>query len=141
MEGDNMMRLKRQNRAALLKALQRHGGLSRKRLAAELGLTPAAITKIAAELIAQNLVRETGPLSTGSVGRREITLALNPDARCALGVWLGLGRAVLSAIRLDGGVLFSEDVALAVPAEAEETIQRLSERLLALLTSSVPQPR
>ena len=67
MEGDNMMRLKRQNRAALLKALQRHGGLSRKRLAAELGLTPAAITKIAAELIAQNLVRETGPLSTGSV--------------------------------------------------------------------------
>ena len=142
MEGDNMMRLKRQNRAALLKALQRHGGLSRKRLAAELGLTPAAITKIAAELIAQNLVRETGPLSTGSVGRREITLALNPDARCALGVWLGLGRAVLSAIRLDGGVLFSEDVALAVPAEAEETIQRLSERLLALLTAyAIPRER
>ena len=142
MEGDNMMRLKRQNRAALLKALQRHGGLSRKRLAAELGLTPAAITKIAAELIAQNLVRETGPLSTGSVGRREITLALNPDARCALGVWLGLGRAVLSAIRLDGGVLFSEDIALAVPAEAEETVQRLSERLLALLTAyAIPRER
>ena len=142
MEGDNMMRLKRQNRAALLKALQRHGGLSRKRLATELGLTPAAITKIAAELIAQNLVRETGPLSTGSVGRREITLALNPDARCALGVWLGLGRAVLSAIRLDGGVLFSEDVALAVPAEAEETVQRLSERLLALLTAyAIPRER
>ncbi len=140
MEGDNMMRLKRQNRSAVLRCLHRYAGLSRKRLAKELSLTPAAITKIAAELIAEGLVRETGVVSTGGVGRREITLSLNPDARCALGVWLGLGRAILSAVRLDGDVLFSEDVPLAVPASAEATVQMLSERLLRLVSvHSVPR--
>ena len=136
MEGDNMMRLKRQNRGAVLRCLHRSEGLSRKRLANELGLTPAAITKISAELIADGLIRETGAVSTGSVGRREITLSLQPDARCALGVWLGLGRAILSAVRLDGGVLFSEEVPLSVPADAEATVSLLSERLLANVTQS-----
>lgn len=130
MEGDNMMRLKRQNRGAVLRCLHRYDGLSRKKLANELGLTPAAITKIAAELIAEGLVRETGAVSTGGVGRREITLSLQPDARFALGVWLGLGRAVLSAVRLDGSVLFSEDVLLSVPANAEATLRLLSDLLL-----------
>ncbi len=133
MEGDNMMRLKRQNRGALLLCLHRTAGLSRKRLANELRLTPAAITKIAAELISEGLISEIGAVPTGSVGRREITLSLNPDARCALGVWLGLGRAILSAVRLDGDVLFSEDMPLAIPANAEETVRMLSERLLQLI--------
>ena len=134
MEGDNMMRLKRQNRAALLRCLHRFGGLSRKRLAQELGLTPAAITKIASELLAEGLIREDGPMASNAVGRREITLTLNPGARCALGVWLGLGRAVLSAVRLDGEVLFSETVDLAAPAQAEPTVRELSRRLLKLVS-------
>jgi len=35
-EGDNMIGLKRQNRAAVLRCLHRYGGLSRKRLASML---------------------------------------------------------------------------------------------------------
>ena len=93
-DGDNMLGLKRQNRAAVLLRLHRHGGLSRKRLASMLGLTPAAVTKIAAELIEEGLVFEDGPLASTGVGRREILLRLNPNAFCSLGVSIGLGIAV-----------------------------------------------
>ena len=131
-EGDNMLGLKRQNRAAVLNCLHRYGGLSRKRLAAMLGLTPAAMTKIVAELIGERLVCEDGPLASNGAGRREITLRLDPSAHCALGISIGLTRAILSAVRTDGEVLFSETVSLPVRAPAEQTVKTLSERLLVL---------
>ena len=131
-DGDNMLGLKRQNRAAVLLRLHRHGGLSRKRLASMLGLTPAAVTKIAAELIEEGLVFEDGPLASTGVGRREILLRLNPNAFCSLGVSIGLGRAMLSAVLPDGETLFSETVSLPVRAPAERTVRSLSEKLLRL---------
>ena len=130
-EGDNMIGLKRQNRAAVLFSLHRHGGLSRKRLASMLRLTPAAMTKIVAELIGEGLVCEDGPLVSNGAGRREITLRIDPHARCALGISVGLGRAILSAVQTDGKALFSEIVPIPVKAPAERTVQMLSERLLA----------
>lgn len=134
-EGDNMLGLKRQNRAAVLWCLHRHGGLSRKRLASVLGLTPAAMTKIAAELIEDGLVFEDGPVASAGAGRREILLRLDPASFCSLGVSIGLGRAILSAVSLDGKTLCAETVPLPVRAPAEETVAMLSEKLLASIDS------
>ncbi len=132
-EGDNMIGLKRQNRAAVLLSLHRCGGLSRKRLAAMLGLTPAAITKIVAELISEGLVTEEGSVPSGGAGRREITLRLKTDPFCTLDVSIGLRKAILSAVRMDGEVLTSETVPLPARAPAEETVKLLSERLMTLI--------
>ena len=132
-EGDNMTGLKRQNRAAVLLALHRYGGLSRKRLAAMLHLTPAAMTKIVAELISKGLVYEEGSMPSGGAGRREITLRLKTDSFCALGVSIGLKKAILSAVRTNGEVIASESVPLLFQAPAEKTVRMLSERLLALI--------
>ena len=69
-EGDNMIGLRRQNRAAVLLSLHRYGGLSRKRLASMLHLTPAAMTKIAAELLREGLIVEDGSVpSDGGTAR------------------------------------------------------------------------
>ncbi len=135
-EGDNMIGLKRQNRAAVLLRLHRYGGLSRKRLAAMLHLTPAAITKIVAELISEGLVCEEGSVPSDGAGRREITLRLKNDSFCTLGVSVGLKKAILSAVRTDGEALFAETVPLPLSAPAEETVRRLSERLLALVSEN-----
>lgn len=105
-----------------------------------LHLTPAAMTKIAAELIGEGLISENGEVATHSAGRREIYLTLNPAARCALGVWLGLGAAILSAVRMDGEVLFSETVPLPVRAEADATVRLLSHRLKALSERHAIEP-
>ena len=131
-ETDRPAGLRQQNRAAVLRRLHLCGGASRKQLSAMLSLTPAAMTKIAAELIDDGLIAESGPADTGGVGRREIPLTLRPDARCALGLWLGLGSAILSCVDLAGTVLFSETVPLPVRAPAADTVAALAARLLAL---------
>lgn len=132
-EGDNMIGLKRQNRAAVLLSLHRYGGLSRKRLAAMLHLTPAAMTKIVAELISEGLVYEEGSMPSGGAGRREITLRLKTDSFCTLGVSIGLRKAILSAVRTDGEVLTSETVSLPFQAPAEETVSMLCDRMMDLI--------
>ena len=130
--GDNMFKVKRTNRSLVLRLLHEQEGLSRKRLAEQTRLTPAAITKITGELIAEGLVREGATLPSEGAGRREVCLEPDLRARCALGLMLNRGQAVLSAVWLDGAVIFSEKQVLPTPAPAEETLERLCRRLLAL---------
>ena len=140
--GDNMMGVKRNNRSAALRVLHEEGSLSRKRLAESLGLTPAAITKIVGEMLSEGLLREGSAVASGNAGRREILLELNPRFGLALGVLINLRQAIVSAAWLDGSVLFSEELTLEAPAPAEETVARLSERLLDLLSEhKIPRER
>ena len=130
--GDNMMDVKRTNRSAVLRILREKGAMSRKRLAETTSLTPAAITKIVAELLREGLLREEGAVASGSAGRREILVALEPGRRCALGVLLNLRQANVSAVRLDGTVIFSRQFELEARAPAENTVRMLAETLRAL---------
>ena len=130
--GDNMFKVKRNNRSVILQLLHEQEGLSRKRLAEQTNLTPAAITKITSELIAEGLVHEGRTLPSGSAGRREVCLEPDVQAHCALGLLLNRGLATLSAVWLDGAVIFAEEETLPTPAPAEETLARLCKRLLAL---------
>ncbi len=140
-EGDNMTGLRRRNRAAVLTALKSSGGLSRKRLASLLNLTPAAMTKIAAELISEGLVYEDGAMPSDGAGRREIILRLKTDSFCTLGFSIGLRKAILSAVRTDGEVLLAESVALPVKAPAQETVRMLCDRMTALVRTNGIDPK
>ncbi len=137
LEGDNLMRVKRANRGAILKLLHEQGAMSRKKLAETLRLTPAAISKITGELISDGLVREGESVpAEGGVGRREVLIELGTHAFCALGVLINVGQAVLSAVWLDGSVIFSEEVSLPRPAPADETVTKLWARLRQLVTDA-----
>ncbi len=132
-QGDNLMSVKRSNRSAALRILHEKGAMSRKRLAENMNLTPAAITKIVAEMIGEGLLREGEELSSGNAGRREILININQNARCALGVLINLEQAILSAVWLDGSVIFMKELPLAAMAPAEQTAKELSEELLKLV--------
>ena len=114
-QGDNLMSVKRSNRSAALRILHEKGAMSRKRLAENMNLTPAAITKIVAEMIGEGLLREGEELSSGNAGRREILININQNSRCALGILINLEEAILSAVWLDGSVIFTKKLPL--PAE------------------------
>ncbi len=131
-KGDNLMSVKRANRSAALHILHDKGAMSRKRLAEQMNLTPAAITKIVGEMISDGLISEGDMLASGNAGRREILIELNPQRVCGLGILINLRQAVLSAVWLDGSVIFSQTVALEPDAPAEETAKRLSAKLLQL---------
>ena len=131
-QGDNMMAVKRNNRSAALRILHEKGDMSRKKLAEYMQLTPAAITKIVAEMLGEGLLHEGDAVTSGSVGRREIPVALNVRCVCALGMLINTRQAILSAVWLDGSVIFSEEIPLPPRASADETVEMLTRRLLAL---------
>ena len=132
-QGDNLMSVKRSNRSAALRILHEKGAMSRKRLAENMNLTPAAITKIVAEMIGEGLLREGEELSSGNAGRREILININQNSRCALGILINLEEAILSAVWLDGSVIFTKKLPLPAMAPAEQTAKELSEELLKLV--------
>ena len=132
-DGDNMMSIKRTNRSAALRLLHANGGMSRKRMAENLKLTPAAITKIVGEMLGEGLLREGDTVSSGNAGRREVIVELDPRSRCALGVLINLRQAIVSACWLDGSVIFSEEIAIEPHAPADPITERLAARLLALV--------
>ena len=68
------MSVKRSNRSAALRILHEKGAMSRKRLAENMHLTPAAITKIVGEMISDGLLMEGEMLSSSNAGRREILI-------------------------------------------------------------------
>ena len=135
-QGDNMMAVKRNNRSAALRILHEKGEMSRKKLAEHMQLTPAAITKIVAEMLSEGLLREGDAVTSGSVGRREIPVALNTRCVCALGMLINLRQAILSAVWLDGSLIFSEEIPLQQRAPADETVEMLTRRLLALASEA-----
>ena len=131
-QGDNLMSVKRSNRSAALRILHEKGAMSRKRLAENMHLTPAAITKIVGEMISDGLLSEGEMLTSSNAGRREILIDLNTEATCGLGVLINLRQAILSAVWLDGRVIFREEVPLEAAAPAHRTAESLSARLLQL---------
>ncbi len=135
-QGDNLMSVKRSNRSAALRILHEKGAMSRKRLAENMHLTPAAITKIVGEMIADGLLSEGEMLSSNGAGRREILIDLNAQVACGLGILINLRQAILSAVWLDGSVIFSEEVPLEPNAPAADTVKCLSSRLLELMDSN-----
>ena len=135
-EGDNMMGVKRTNRSAALRILHERGSMSRKRLSESIKLTPAAITKIVGEMIAEGLLTEGSMLPGSGVGRREVMVELNSRARAALGIFINLRQAFVSAIWLDGSVIFSESFALPPKAPAEESLRMLCARLTELASEN-----
>ena len=141
-EGDNMMGVKRNNRSAALRILHKKGGMSRKRLAEAIKLTPAAITKIVAEMMNDGLLREGKILPGDGAGRREILIELDASAGVALGVLINLRQTIVSAVRLDGTVLFSEEIAIEPRADADSTTAMLARRLLELTEAHhIPRER
>ena len=127
-QGDNMMAVKRNNRSAALCILHEKGEMSRKKLAESMQLTPAAITKIVAEMLGEGLLLEGDAVTSGSVGRREIPVALNVRCVAALGMLINTRQAILSAVWLDGSVIFSEEIPLPQRAPADETVEMLTRR-------------
>ena len=133
LSGDNMMSVKRTNRSSVLYHLCQQGAMSRKMLAQRMGLTPAALTKIVGEMLDENLLLEGTTLrDAGGAGRAQVLLELNAHACCGLGVLLNVEHASLTAIWLDGSVIFDETIPIPKRAPVRPTVEMLSRRLLEL---------
>lgn len=100
-----MHSVKAENRSLILYLLQKNGSMSRKEIAQSLGLTPAAVTKICNDLISFGILKETGEISTGGKGRKEILLSLNFGKKYVLGINAETTHITYSISKLSGEVI------------------------------------
>ena len=89
------------NRSQIMRVLYRSEVCSRAHIARELGLTPASITQIVAQLIELGLVRESGNLK-GRARSRAIGVAIAADRFRVLAVKFGRGRTEAGVFDLSG---------------------------------------
>jgi predicted NBD/HSP70 family sugar kinase len=133
-QGDNMASVKRYNRSVILKLLHQHSALSRKRIAEMMSLTPAAITMIVSEMIAEGLLKEgSADKSGGLAGRKEIPIMIAQGGLIALGVSINLNELVLSATDIIGRLLFSEIIPFENGIDPETIVGLVAGRLPSLI--------
>lgn len=102
--GSNSLTVKSHNVQTVLLALLKHKHISRAQLANLTGLSSTTITNLISELLAQGIVVEEGTTHlkrrTGA-GRPRTALSLNPAARFAIGIHIGVGliRVALTDLR------------------------------------------
>jgi len=101
-------------------AIHRHGRISRTDLAAELRLSPAAITALTAPFLEEGLVVEAEVGTSPSVGRKPILLGINYDHAHVFGVKV-MNHAVVAALtNLNAEVVALHEQAL--PDTRERTV-------------------
>lgn len=104
--------VRRQNRRLVLDALRQHGSMARIELGRLTGLSPASITSISGQLIAEGLVREK---EEGVVvglrqrrGRPQVQLEINPAATSIMVVKLSIDGIELVLADFSGAIIARE---------------------------------
>lgn len=106
--------------------LVRAGALSRASIADEAGLTPQAVSKIVARLIAAGLVEETGTVRGGGRGKPRMALQLRADGGFAYGAYVDRDELRVVKLDLTGEVVSVSVVPLApmfTPADVLEALE------------------
>jgi predicted NBD/HSP70 family sugar kinase len=88
----------------ILQNIRRAGQLTRRELAAQLGVGISMVSKLTTELIERGLLHEVGR-STSAGGRPSDLLALNPGAGYALGLDAGGNHLRAAVVDFSGGVV------------------------------------
>jgi N-acetylglucosamine repressor len=129
------------NQGAVLNAIHRHGRVSRSDLAAELRLSPAAVSSITGTFIDAGLVVEAEVGESLSVGRKPILLEINYDHAFVFGVKVTSSSLITALTNLKAEpVEFRADPLRDLGAEAViEAIAEATDRLLA--STGVPLER
>src|SRR5215213_3114769 len=135
--GANAPLLKRQNRAAVLRAIVTYGPISRRALRDTTGLTASTITNIVAELIAHGLVEEIGANDTvsapGRVGRREVLVDLVASGGIVVGAYIGVQETHVSIGGPRAEILRRERLLTRPDRGPADLVRRIGETVSGLL--------
>lgn len=134
----NKTSLRENNLMHIVRALRFSDDCSRVSLAHELGLTPAAITKLVNELLQSGLVVETSSIDSGK-GRRPIRLKLSGENHIALSG--RINRDYISAAICDlNGKIYNYMDERITPADGTHEIMRRLVRMLKEVAEGASAP-
>jgi predicted NBD/HSP70 family sugar kinase len=97
------------NDSAILQAVLDHGPVARSTIARLVGLSPAAVSRLSADLIMAGLLRESATeAGPKSVGRPHIPLEIDTGRRVVVGLHIALSHAILALLDIKGAVIARE---------------------------------
>lgn len=96
----NLQAVKRNNKNLILRLIFENGVISRAELRRMTGLAPTTVSTLVEELIEKGLVKESGILDTGSIGRKAVSIEINPSGRYFAGVEIDNDRVTVGVYDL-----------------------------------------
>lgn len=130
---------KEYNRKMFIRLLRREP-LSRAEIARRMGLTRAATSLIADELLSEGLVMETAA-TTHQLGRTPVPLALRPEAGYAVGVYLNRSGCTAGLVDMCGNVLCKEKLRIGDGIAHEKVAPLVSCISRMLADTGIPRER
>ena len=102
--------VRRQNRLLLLETLRRYGPLARIELGRKTGLSPATVTSITGDMVAEGVLvsSEDAVAARPSPGRPMQRLRLNPEAASVLGIEISIDASSFMLTAYDGSEVARE---------------------------------
>ena len=116
------------NRSRILQYLYHNGICSRAQIAKAIKLTPAAITKITAKLLAQGIIEETGDMD-GDKNRRSIGLKLNTTHFRIIGIKFARSLVQIGVFDLCGNTLSFENLPTVCDNTINDSIVTIHQRV------------
>ncbi|TXK85564.1 ROK family transcriptional regulator [Paenibacillus sp. N3.4] len=118
----NLQLMKEINTASVLNLLHREGKLSRAEISTITKLSATTVSALVEDLIAQNIVTETGERPSVGAGRKAIALQINKDGGYVIGISLGSKYLISAVLNLHGECIaeFKTRIASGNEAVAEQ---------------------
>lgn len=128
--GITLGNVKYNNKSEILKMLQKNGAMSRKDIAACMGLTPAAVTLLCNAMIEEQIIVEKGEMQEEKrAGRRKVLVDINYDCRYIVSVSIEAVYTWITVTNIKGkqiaGVKIGTDVSLAPEAFLEKLTKEI----------------
>src|SRR4051794_26463519 len=128
------------NLALVMRHLATLGPRSRARIATETGLNKSTVSSLVAELIERGLVRESGRIHAGAVGRPARSVQVAGDTIVGLGLEIGEGHLAACAVDLGGAIRFRSSTPIDNRAEGpERALEALASLAKEALTTSAAE--
>lgn len=140
--GRNMFDLRVSNRVAVLNLLYYLGGMSRKEIASRLNLTPAAISHITSDLMAEGVLIETKKVEgSNRMGRREVILEIDRTKFKVMCAYIPTREIRVSCIDLAGNIDFCKDINFSPAVTGTEMLNSICDEMLDYMNSLSPEQR
>lgn len=125
--GINLGNVKLNNRSMILRLLNDQGAMSRKDMAQRLGLTPATLSLICAEMLEDGLLLEKGQLTEEKrAGRKKVLIDINREYRLALTIRIEESITTITVCDLYGRSLGVKKISTEKESEAKDFLERIA---------------
>lgn len=135
--GINLENVKVRNKSAVLKLLNRNGAMSRKDIAKEVGLTPAAVTLLCTEMMEDGILLEKGEVQEERrAGRKKILVDIAYSCKYVIAVSIETKKTYITICNLKGQISTGRIIRTDASAAPRDFLKLIDKECKALLWES-----